>query len=395
MISIDLFAGAGGLAMGASNAGFKHHTLLDNSAAACATMKLNASEGLLPFVAWNVQQVDVRQFDFREIGIPVELVTGGPPCQPFSAGGRHLAFNDERDLFGEAARAIRELQPKAFVFENVKGLTRGAFSDYLEYIRLRMCHPEIVSRFDETWVEHLSRLEEYETSGARGGLHYRVLHRVLDAADYGVPQRRERIFIVGFRSDISVDWHFPPPTHSKLALWWSQRRGGDYWSRHEITEYVSPEASAVAKGIGGADSFCNQPWRTVRDAIGDLPDPETCLSSAISHHEFRPGARVYKGHTGSELDAPSKALKAGVHGTAGGENMVRLADGSVRYYTIREAARLQTFPDEMVFSGTWTQIMKQIGNAVPCRLAEVILRSIAEKLTQAALPHQWRASARP
>ena len=122
------------------------------------------------------------------------------------------------------------------------------------------------------------------------------------------------------------------------------------------------------------------PWLTVRDAISDLPDPEKYPDNDVPNHRHNPGARSYKGHTGSRLDEPSKTLKAGDHGVPGGENMLARVDGTVRYFTVREAARLQTFPDDYVFRGAWTEAMRQLGNAVPVRLAEVVARSVANSL---------------
>jgi DNA (cytosine-5)-methyltransferase 1 len=119
----------------------------------------------------------------------------------------------------------------------------------------------------------------------------------------------------------------------------------------------------------------------VRDAISDLPDPENYeLASLIPNHRFQSGAKSYKGHTGSLLDEPAKTLKAGDHGVPGGENMLARADGSVRYFTVRESARLQTFPDEYVFNGTWTETMRQLGNAVPVHLASVVVESVRQQL---------------
>jgi DNA (cytosine-5)-methyltransferase 1 len=128
------------------------------------------------------------------------------------------------------------------------------------------------------------------------------------------------------------------------------------------------------------DNATPEPWLTVRDAISDLPDPEQRPNSNIPNHVFIRGARSYPGHTGSPLDAPAKTLKAGDHGVPGGENMLARIDGSIRYFTVREAARLQTFPDEYIFSGGWSESMRQLGNAVPVRLAETVAKSVAQTL---------------
>lgn len=120
----------------------------------------------------------------------------------------------------------------------------------------------------------------------------------------------------------------------------------------------------------------SQRWRTVRDAIADLPDSPL-------NHEMREGARSYAGHTGSSIDEPAKALKAGDHGVPGGENMIRYPDNSVRYFSVRESCRLQTFPDDFFISGSWTEGMRQIGNAVPVKLAEVVGRSVYRQLEAA------------
>ena len=126
-------------------------------------------------------------------------------------------------------------------------------------------------------------------------------------------------------------------------------------------------------------------YRRLRDAIGDLPDPELQpeLAAACLNHRFQGGARSYVGHTGSPLDEPAKTLKAGVHGVPGGENMLRRADGSVRYFSVRESARLQTFPDKYRFHGSWTESMRQLGNAVPVKLAQAVGENVARHLTAA------------
>jgi DNA (cytosine-5)-methyltransferase 1 len=116
-----------------------------------------------------------------------------------------------------------------------------------------------------------------------------------------------------------------------------------------------------------------------------LPDPERnpAEASGLSGHRFQPGARSYPGHTGSPLDDAAKALKAGVHGVPGGENMLARPDGSVRYFTVRESARLQTFPDSYRIEGVWSEAMRQLGNAVPVTLAERVARSVALALRSA------------
>ena len=331
--------------------------------------------------AWPIHRADVRAFDYAGLGV-VDLVSGGPPCQPFSLGGKHNAFLDRRDMFPQAVRAVRELQPRAFVFENVKGLTRAAFRNYLEYIRLQLRHPEVLPRSDEPWIEHLSRLERHETGGSHEGLQYNVVVRLLNAANHGVPQRRERVFIVGLRADLGAEWSFPGETHSAEALLWDQWETGAYFERHGISRRGR---EAVAADIGRRaprERPGGLAWLTVRDALADLPDPEFDPRAAarVPDHRMISGARSYPGHTGSPLDQPGKTLKAGVHGVPGGENMLRRPDGSVRYLSVRESARLQTFPDDFLFHGAWGETMRQLGNAVPVRLAEIVARSVRDQL---------------
>jgi DNA (cytosine-5)-methyltransferase 1 len=124
-----------------------------------------------------------------------------------------------------------------------------------------------------------------------------------------------------------------------------------------------------------------QPWRTVRDALEGMPDPETGDRSGWHNHEYNPGARSYVGHTGSPLDEPAKTLKAGDHGVPGGENTLLKPDGSLRYFTVRESARLQTFPNDYILHGVWSEAMRQLGNAVPVQLAEAVANGIRERLT--------------
>jgi len=171
--------------------------------------------------AWPLFEGDVREVDFKCHEGSIALVTGGPPCQPFSLGGKHQGRLDHRDMWPEAVRAVRETQPEAFIFENVKGLTRETFATYLAYIVFQLSYPDLKRRRSESWLDHHGRLERQHTSGrGKGGLHYRVIN----AADYGIPQRRERVIFVGFRGDLNVEWRFPDATHSQDRLLWDQCR---------------------------------------------------------------------------------------------------------------------------------------------------------------------------
>lgn len=386
MRAIELFAGAGGLAQGLYRAGVENSILIERDSATCQTLEANKARGFAPLRNAQLVAGDVRVFDYRTIKAEIDLVTGGPPCQPFSLGGKHRANLDQRDMFPEAIRAIRELRPRAFLFENVKGLTRASFQRYFIYLQLQLTHPLIALRPEEGWLSHLARLEQHHTQARHDDLGYRVVTRLLNAADYGVPQHRERVFFVGFRNDIQQAWSFPDPTHSQKALLWEQCVTRGYWERHNIALPKGEHGASLSKlpreGLLGDPDTLKQPWVTVRDAFVGLPDPATrsAESNRVLNHDYRAGARRYKGHTGSSLDAPAKTLKAGDHGVPGGENMVVLADGGVRYFTVRESARLQSFPDSYYFPVPWTASMRQLGNAVPVLLAERIASTIAALL---------------
>lgn len=386
--SIELFAGAGGLGIGLARAGFTPETVVEYNKWCCDTLRDNHSALSKGKGTWNLIEGDIRNVDFKPYQGKLDLVSGGPPCQPFSMGGQHRAFDDARDMFPQAVRAVREAQPSAFIFENVKGLTRASFHSYFEYVKYQLEHPELTLRRDEDWQDHLSRLEQHHTQTRRSGLHYQVVTRLLNSANYGVPQRRERVLFVGFRDDIDARWSFDSPTHSQEALVWDQLFG-DYWDRNtvcKIDRVLEGRAAQMAKRLSKEEKPDQLAWLTTREAIADLPDPEMAPHKArkISNHKFQPGARSYPGHTGSYLDEASKTLKAGVHGVPGGENMLRRADGSVRYFSTREAARLQTFPDTYRLQGAWSECMRQLGNAVPVELARVVGNSVSQHLEDAA-----------
>jgi DNA (cytosine-5)-methyltransferase 1 len=388
MRSVELFAGAGGLAMGCEIAGFNHIAVVEWDKWACDTMRENQNRGYPLLANWALHHGDVRTFDWSSIPPGIDLLAGGPPCQPFSIGGKHKAHADNRDMFPATVEIIRRLNPTAFIVENVKGLTRSSFAYYFTYIQLQLEFPEVPPEQNEDWSEHLARLQIEKTSGRRKGrgLTYNVVPTLVNAADYGVPQKRERVFIIGFRDDLGIEWSFPSPTHSYDALLRDQWITGAYWARHGMRmPPVPPKLANRIARLRQTPLFDLPAWRTVRDAIQGLPDPRSRAAAEVPNHVFQAGARSYAGHTGSPLDLPAKTLKAGGHGVPGGENMLVDDDGSVRYFTVRESARIQTFPDGFRFHGSWTETMRQLGNAVPVLLAQRVASSVAEQLALAEL----------
>lgn len=371
----ELFAGGGGLLLGTAKAGVSHVLAAEWDKWACQTLVQNANSGYPLTKGLRVFNGDVRDVKWSQYSNSVDLLTGGPPCQPFSLGGKARSAEDSRDMFPAMTDAIKQVRPRAFIVENVKGLTRKTFNSYYSYIKLRLAYPTLRSLKDESWTEHFARLQKLEKSGkSLPELTYRVSDNLVDAADYGVPQHRHRVFIVGFRNDVTDGWAFPKPTHSGTALKRSQITG-EYFERHKILRRDRIIISRAGKGDPTL-----KPWRTVRDGLFGLPDPGEHGTPGWLDHKLQPGAKTYPGHTGSPIDEPSKALKAGGHGVPGGENMIRFPDGSVRYYSIREAARIQSFPDDYALHGSWGEAMRQIGNAVPVELAHVVAKSVVTHL---------------
>jgi DNA (cytosine-5)-methyltransferase 1 len=380
MDAIELFAGGGGMVLGLHEAGFAPVAVVERDPDCCQTLRRNWVE--IKAAKPRLIESDVEGIDFREWQGRARLVSGGPPCQPFSIGGKHRGDRDQRDMFPQAVRVVRSVWPEAFVFENVRGLLRKSFARYFGYILLQLQYPELIRRAEENWTEHLVRLERHHTSGVELGLRYRVLFQKVNAADFGVPQHRERVILVGFRWDIKEPWSFPLPTHSGDVLESAKWLTGTYWDEHRVPRTGRPAPPAgIDRRLERLETLpLFTRWRTVRDALAGLPSPESPEAVRVSNHRFQPGARRYPGHTGSDLDAPAKTLKAGDHGVPGGENMVAFPDGRVRYFTVRESARLQTFPDWYLFPGSWTESMRQIGNAVPVTLARVMGNSILATL---------------
>lgn len=385
MRSLEIFSGAGGLAKGLEAAGFQHVSLVENNKEACASLRSN-------FESACVFEGDIASFDLKTAK-GVDIIAGGPPCQPFSLGGKHQAHQDKRDMFPQAIRCVEFLQPKAFLFENVKGILRTSFSLYFEYILYRLRYPTYSIKNTETWEEHGLRLKKLDPS-RYDGVRYHVSYKNLNAADYGIPQKRERVILLGLRSDVGKTWTFPEATHSEDALDWEKFVTGEYWKKHDLPRQENPlRAHSLTKKYGFFPPI-EAPWQTVRDAFVGIPHPND--EHGIPDHTFKDGARSYPGHTGSDLDQPSKTLKAGDHGVPGGENMLRDRRGEIRYFTVFEAKLLQTFPKSFVFAGAWSEAMRQIGNAVPVKLAHVLGKHVAATLGMGleadGVPHKTAAT---
>jgi DNA (cytosine-5)-methyltransferase 1 len=400
--SIELFSGGGGMALGLHQAGFEHLAVNEIDSRSLGTLSANL-ERSHPGIdeAWPLLPGDVRAQPWGAFANQISLCAGGAPCQPFSLGGIHKGDEDPRNLWPAFIEVVRQTRPRAVLGENVRGLTRPAFLPYLEYICDWLSLPDLSPAEDEDWTDHHARLK-LEISGTTlpAEDRYLVDRKVVCAADHGIPQLRYRLFIVAIRADDANDWNhgaawgerwqWPTATHSREALL-ADQIFGDYWLTHKLSprDVSLPRSreAAVRAAFEQADIL---PWRTLRDALkgrldGEeflaLPEPKDGIESAvIANHVGIPGARLYKGHSGNRLDWPAKTIKAGVHGVPGGEHVICLDNGNHRYMTVRECARVQTFPDWWVFEGPRSEASRQIGNAVPVRLARIVGEAIAETL---------------
>jgi DNA (cytosine-5)-methyltransferase 1 len=372
--SVELFAGGGGMALGMRAAGFQHKALVEWWAPAARVLRHNAE---LDPELWKpdaVLEKDVSKA-LDEIGErgTVQLVAGGPPCQPFSLGGAHAGSSDARNQFPAALRVVRRLRPELVVFENVPGLLRPTFAPYLDYVRDQLRHPDVKPLDDnELWDHHHQRIRDSREEPV-----YRVYQDQIDAADLGVPQSRKRVFIVAIRSDVpgADTWQNVRTTHSRDRLLHDQYVTGEYWRRHGLPPADIPVRSRgqvtriEATGVDASKA----PWATLRDALVGVPAPGRDGDvDGWPDHRHIGGARTYLKHTGSPLDLPSKTIKAGVHGVAGGEAMLRELDGQVRYLSVREAALVQGFPRTYEFPGPRSRVMGVIGNAVAVNVAAAL-----------------------
>ena len=330
---IELFAGAGGLALGLEKAGFQSLLLNEIDCDACETLKKNR-------IDWNVENCDVKEYDFTRFKNKVDLLTGGFPCQAFSYAGKKLGFNDTRGtLFYEFARAVKETNPKVILAENVKGLVSHNSGKTLETIK------DII---DEIGYE----LVEPET---------------LKAIFYKVPQKRERIFLVAIRKDLSrfVNFKYPAKFPKIFTLRDALKKGALFNTdvpRSEGQLYPQRKKEILSQVPQGGY------WR-------DLPDN-------LQREYMRGSYFLGGGKTGLarrlSWDEPSLTLTC----APAQKQTERCHPDETRPLTFREYARIQTFPDEWQFCGSLSSIYKQIGNAVPVNLAYAVGRSLVNLLNE-------------
>lgn len=325
---IDLFCGAGGLSIGLEAAGLNCVAAVEMNRDACETFSLFHRSA-------TVHDMPIQQVDFSKYaGIP--LLVGGPPCQPFSAGGKGLASGDTRDMIPQFVRAVQEARPAVFLMENVPGLAGPTHRGYLEH--------------------SLARLSK---------LGYQLTVDVLNAAEYGVPQKRKRLIVVGIRDGGSV-FTMPAPTH------------GPRGRKALVT------AGAALANVT-ASTFLNESKVTFAKRPDLRPSP-------YDGHLFNGGGRAI------DLSAPSHTILASAGGNKthfldlgnevpayhehlmkGGNPRIGSLKGG-RRLSVEESAALQTFPKSMKFAGSRSSKYAQIGNAVPPRLGKVLGSALLEVL---------------
>jgi len=305
---VSLFSGVGGLDLGFIQAGFQIIWAVDLYRDAVETYRENLGTHILEADLSSVQSRDIPDCD---------IVIGGFPCQGFSVANTKRHSDDQRNqIYLEFVRVIKDKQPSYFLAENVKGiLSLGKGSVFRE----------IKKHFAEVG--------------------YSVLHGLFNAADYGVPQRRERVFLFGVRQDLRLsDVHFPPkPTHAE----------------------AKPEL----------DWPLLKPWVTLRDVLQDIPDPEE--SAGLTNHtasNYKLRFNGYLGHRVVDWDRPSPTITG--RGDDRGGVVVLHHPSNTRRLTVREAALIQTFPMDFKFEGSQSSAYRQVANAVPPKLARVMAESI-------------------
>lgn len=320
---IDLFAGAGGTALGFHNAGIPHAMLNENNVDAVATLKHNSEKlGL----GWNVVEGDVRKLDFSDYDAAV--IQAGFPCQAFSYAGKSRGFEDTRGtLFFEFARAIRDIRPKIAIGENVRGLVKHDGGRTLDTM--------------------LRTLDE---------LGYRVNYRVLRAQYLDVPQKRERLFIFAVRRDLECPILFPKEKDYFISL----RQALKDCPPSEGQQYPSRKREIMSMVPEGGN------WR-------DLPEP--LQKEYMGKSYYLSGGRTGMARRMS-WDQPSLTLTC----SPAQKQTERCHPKETRPFTVREYARIQTFPDTWEFCGSVASQYRQIGNAVPVNLGYHIGRCVLASL---------------
>ena len=312
MNCIEICAGAGGQALGLEEAGFEHIALVEYENDYCKTLKQNRPN-------WNVICADVKDFSGLKYADSIDLLAGGVPCPPFSVAGKQLGKSDERDLFPEALRLISEIHPKAVMLENVKGFLDSKFDEY-----------------------RTSILQNIESLG------YKVQIKLLNASDYGVPQLRPRIVIVGIRNDIQCDFHYPLPYNEKTAT---------------VGEVLSDLIKE--NGWKNADSW-------IKNANAIAP---TIVGGS-------------KKHGGPDL-GPVRARKAwaelGVDGLGIANEAPAQDFEGMPKLTPRMIARIQGFPDDWSFGTKKTAACRMIGNAFPPPVAKAVGEQIRKVLENGSI----------
>jgi DNA (cytosine-5)-methyltransferase 1 len=323
--AIDLFAGAGGLSLGLKDAGWQVEAAIEYDHAAVETHRNNFPE--VEHFACDIQTIDFRRFR------GIDLIAGGPPCQPFSVSGKRLGSFDVRDMVPEFVRAVAQARPRAFMMENVPGLTAAKFSEYL--------------------VQQISTLHD---------LGYTVFSRVLSAADYGVAQNRRRLFLVGIRSDQKgAAFMFPAATHGSGAA----------EGHRTVSEALADAPHDIpnrAKVV-----FCKNPILRRSPYAGMMFNGKgRPLDDAGLGHTVPASAGGNRTHI---VDPTGLVKEYHKHLLAGRRPRSGVLEG-VRRLTVRESARLQSFPDSFEFIGRQSSRYSQVGNAVPPRLAQAVAASV-------------------
>ncbi len=325
--SIELFAGAGGLALGLEKAGFSHVLLNEIDHDACATLRNNRKE-------WNVAEQDIREMSFTAFRGNVDFLSGGFPCQAFSYAGKQGGFNDTRGtLFFELARAVDEVRPKVFMGENVRGLSVHDNGRTLETIK------NTIKELGYTLVEP----------------------RVLKAILYQVPQKRERLILIAIRNDIAdrVTFKWPAPYHRIMTLRDAFYKGELYDTdvpKSDGQKYP-PKKQKVMELVPMGGYWRDLPVEVQKEYMGGsfkLEGGKTGMARRLS------------------LDEPCLTLTC----APAQKQTERCHPIETRPLTVREYARIQTFPDDWNFEGTLSSQYRQIGNAVPVNLAYAIGRSL-------------------